>query len=130
MEDYVGGAHIQAAFREMSKDKSTLYFLRTDELPRDLLPKRQGGFGYYSNIATLGGWLTDSPYTLERNRAYGVENPFRDMVDREDVALVSDDPQPVLDYIRAHYAPNAQAVETGLLRGEYKVFRIVSGERP
>ena len=130
MEDYVGGAHIQAAFREMSKDKSTLYFLRTDERPRDLLPKRQGGFGYYSNIATLGGWLTDSPYTLERNRAYGVENPFRDMVDREDVALVSNDPQPVLDYIRAHYAPDAQAVETGLLRGEYKVFRIVSGERP
>lgn len=126
MERYVGGAHIQAAYRELSEDRQTLYFFRTDELPADLLPGRQGGFGYYSNIAVLGGWLTESPYVKARNAAYGVENPFRNLVNGEHVRLVSNDPEPVLAYIRAHYAPDARAVRTGEVRGEYTVWQIAA----
>lgn len=124
MERYIGAAHIQAAYRELSEDKQTLYYFRTDELPPDRLPGRQGDFGYYSNIAVLGGWLTESPYVKQRDQAFGVRNPFRDMVDAENIRLVSNDPEPVLAYIRAHYAENAQLVQVGQARGEYSIWRI------
>lgn len=126
MERYVGAAHLHAAYQVMSRDRDTLYLTRTDELPPDRMPGRQGGFGYFSNIATLGGWLTDSPYVLERYARYGVENPFRDLVDAEHIRLVSNDPEPVLAYIRAHYAADARLVEEDSIRGEYRVWKIVS----
>lgn len=126
MERYVGAAHLHAAYQVMNRDKGTLYLTRTDELPPDRMPGRQGDFGYFSNIGTLGGWLTDSPYVQERNRAFGVVNPFRDMVDSDRVRLVSNNPEPVLDYIRAHYAPDARLVEVDCIRGEYQVWKIVA----
>ena len=125
MERYIGAAHLQGAYRVMSQDRSKLYLTRTDELQPDLLPGRQGGLGYYSNIGTLGGWLTESPYVLERNGAYGITNPFRDAVNSEVLRIVSNDIGPVLRYIRAHYAPNAEAVEEDVINGEYTVWRIV-----
>ncbi len=126
MERYVGAAHLQAAFQVMSKDKDTFYFTRTDELPPDRMPGRQGDFGYYSNIGTLGGWLTQSPYILERNAAHGIKNPFRDMVNSDSIRLVSNDIQPVLNYICRYYAPNARAIEVDSIRGEYAVWKIVA----
>lgn len=126
MERYVGAAHLQAAFQVMSKDKDTFYFTRTDELPPDRMPGRQGDFGYYSNIGTLGGWLTQSPYILERNAARGIKNPFRDMVNSDSIRLVSNDVQPVLNYICRYYAPNARAIEVDSIRGEYAVWKIVA----
>lgn len=126
MERYVGAAHLQAAFQVMSKDKDTFYFTRTDELPPGRMPGRQGNFGYYSNIGTLGGWLTQSPYILERNAAYRITNPFRDMVNSDSIRLVSNDIQPVLNYIRRYYAPNARAIEVDSIRGEYAVWKIVA----
>lgn len=110
----------------MSKDKDTFYFTRTDEFPPDRMPGRQGDFGYYSNIGTLGGWLTQSPYILERNAAYGIKNPFRDMVNSDSIRLVSNDIQPVLNYICRYYAPNARAIEVDSIRGEYAVWKIVA----
>lgn len=126
MERYVGAAHLHAAYQVMNRDEDTLYLTRTDELPPDRMPGRQGGFGYFGNIATLGGWLTDSPCVLERYARYGVTNPFRDLVDSEKLRLVSNNPEPVLDYIRAHYALDARLVEVDCIRGEYKVWRVLS----
>lgn len=126
MARYVGAAHLHAAYQVMNRDKQTLYITRTDELPPDRMPGRQGGFGYYGNIATLGGWLTESPYALDRYARFGVTNPFRDLVDADHILLVSNDPEPVLRYIRAHYAENARLVEVPPIRGEYQVWKIVS----
>lgn len=124
VESWLSASQVQAAYRELSADCGTIYFFREEELPPNLLPGRQGGFGYYSNIASLGGWLTESPYVLERNATFGVENPYRDMVDAEHVRLVSNDPGPVLDYIREHYAPEAQAVQVGETCWGYKIWKV------
>ncbi len=128
MERYVGAAHLHGAYQVMSQDKGRLYLTRTDELPADRMPGKQGGFGYLSNISTLGGWLTESPYVNARYAAYGVTNPFRDLVDRQDVRLMSEDVEPVLGYIRRHYAPDAKAVPVRLVNGEYPAYRILTGE--
>lgn len=126
MERYVGGAHLQSAYQVLAADTDRFYFTRTDELPADRLPGRQGGMGYYANIGQLGGWLTESPYVKQRNEAYGIRNPYRDLVDSDRVLLMSNDVEPVLRYIRAYYAPGAQAVEVGSVRGEYSLWKFVS----
>ena len=128
MERYVGASHLHGAYQVLSGDKGRLYLTRTDELPADRMPGKQGGFGYLSNIGTLGGWLTQSPYVNARYEAYDVENPFRDLVDRADVRLMSEDVEPVLGYIRRHYAPDARAVPVRLVNGEYPVYRMLTGE--
>ena len=128
MERYVGASHLHGAYQVLSRDKGRLYLTRTDELPADRMPGKQGGFGYLSNIGTLGGWLTQSPYVNARYESYGIANPFRDLVDREDVRLMSEDVGPVLSYIRRHYAPNARAVPVRTVNGEYPVYRILTGE--
>lgn len=126
MERYVGGAHLQSAYQVLAADTDRFYFTRTDELPADRLPGRQGGMGYYANIGQLGGWLTESPYVKQRNAAYGIRNPYRDLVDSDRILLMSNDIEPVLRYIRAYYAPDAQAVEVGSVRGEYSLWKFVS----
>ena len=128
MERYVGAAHLHGAYQVLATDKTRLYLTRTDELPPDRMPGKRGGFGYLENISTLGGWLTESPYALERYAKYAVTNPFRDLVNREDVRLLSNNIEPVLGYIRRHYAPDAQAVPIRSVNGEYTLYRIVSGE--
>lgn len=128
MERYVGAAHLHSAYQVLATDKSRLYLTRTDELPPDRMPGKQGAFGYLENISPLGGWLTESPYALSRYAQYDVENPFRDLVDREDVRLLSNDVEPVLGYIRRHYDPDARAVAVRSVNGEYTLYRIVSGE--
>lgn len=128
MERYVGASHLHSAYQVLATDKSRLYLTRTDELPPDRMPGRQGGMGYLENIGTLGGWLTESPYVQARYARYRVENPFRDLTDREDVRLMSNDVSPVLGYIRRHYAQNAQAVPVRQVNGEYTVYRILTGE--
>ena len=128
MERYVGAAHLHGAYQVLSQDKGRLYLTRTDELPADRMPGKQGGFGYLSNISTLGGWLTESPYVNARYESYGVANPFRDLVDRDDVRLMSEDVEPVLGYIQRHYAPNARAVAVRTVNGEYPLYRILTGE--
>ena len=128
MERYVGASHLHGAYQVLSGDKGRLYLTRTDELPADRMPGKQGGFGYLSNIGTLGGWLTQSPYVNARYESYGVENPFRDLVDRGDLRLMSQDVEPVLGYIQRHYAAGARAVPVRMVNGEYPVYRILTGE--
>lgn len=128
MERYVGAAHLHSAYQVLATDRERLYLTRTDELPPDRMPGKQGGVGYLENISTLGGWLTESPYSLARYAGYGVENPFRDMVDREDIRIMSNDVEPVLTYIQRHYDPDARAVPVRSVNGEYTLYRIVSGE--
>lgn len=127
MERYVGASHLHSAYQVLATDKTRLYLTRTDELPPDRMPGKQGGLGYLENIATLGGWLTESPYVLDRYGQYDVQNPFRDLINREDLRLLSNDVEPVLEYIQRHYAPDAQAVPVRSVNGEYTLYRIVSG---
>ena len=124
----VGASHLHGAYQVLSGDKGRLYLTRTDELPADRMPGKQGGFGYLSNIGTLGGWLTQSPYVNARYESYGVANPFRDLVDRGDLRLMSQDVEPVLGYIQRHYAAGARAVPVRMVNGEYPVYRILTGE--
>ena len=41
---------------------------------------------------------------------------------------MSEDAEPVLGYIRRHYAPGARAVPVRMVNGEYPAYRVLTGE--
>ena len=82
--------------------------------------------GLMKNVIWLGGWETFSAAFYETLHAHGVENAFRDVIDREDVVLTAvTDMDRVLQYIRAHY--DEQAREERLDgQGPFVISRVIS----
>ena len=126
-ESYISSAHLHAAYSVLSTDKDSIYFTRSMDLPDDLYIDKAGDQGYLSNVCYLGGWMNQSPVTNAKKTAYGVTNPYRDLVDAEHVRLMSLEVTPVVSYIRRHYAPEAEAVAVRMAYGEFPVYRVVTG---
>lgn len=126
-ERIINSIHLYDAYQVLSTDRDTMYFTRCGDLPDDYYPGKMGGQGFLSNVSYLGGWLTQSPITNEKKAAYGITNPYRDMVDSDHIRLMSKDVLPVVTYIRGHYAPEAEAVAVRMVNGEFPVYRIVTG---
>jgi hypothetical protein len=65
--------------------------------------------GYADSIVLLGDWVVEHPKTTALLAQYGVENPYRDMVDNDKVYLVAADIELSLEYIQNWYCPDAEA---------------------
>ena len=77
--------------------------------------------GATANIITLGGWATKSiPYMTVFQR-YGIENPYRDMIDNERVRLVADSPERVLTYLHDYYDADCTAEKIGTI-GDHNLY--------
>ncbi|MCD7981964.1 MAG: hypothetical protein LUF32_06575 [Clostridiales bacterium] len=93
-------------------DKDTLYLT-------DVVSGNQTGtvysifesipFGIQSNYYTLGGWGTNMPTNLEVLANYNIENPFRDIINNEQVCIISNSSliDNILIYIQEHYDSGA-----------------------
>ena len=85
----------------MSADKKHLYMLstvKTNEINGyDVWHPREKDF--FSNIATFGGWYNGSPQYKETLKNYGVENPMRDIVNREDIYVDYHNIENICNYI-------------------------------
>ncbi len=77
----------QAYIEDMSRHKENLYLLATESINvaagLDVWHPRTDGF--YSNIVAYGGWLSNAPHRKRALRAYGLERPIVDGVDRDNV---------------------------------------------
>lgn len=113
-------------FWTVSTDKETMYLSKDWGIPVDLYTGLGGAPGLKSNTCYLGGWLTHSPIYLEKQRNYGITNPYRDMIDNESVCLLSGNIDDVMTYIHAHYDRNASAERVKRLWDGYTVYRIVT----
>ena len=86
-------------------------------------------FGIYRNYYTLGGWETYSPTKLRVLNLYGVQNPFKDIVNNKNIYLIDnrDRIDTKVAYIRAHYDANAQSA---LIKqfGENNIYTVFSNE--
>ena len=118
---------IRKRYRKLAKDKEHLYIARLPSLmpgegyePFDVTPKKIA-----SNILSLGGWMVYTGPYMETMRAYGVSNPFRDLIDNENVFLVDYDVSSTLDYLRSYYCETASAEEVESL-SQTKIYRITS----
>ena len=52
---------------------------------------------------------------------YGIENPYRDMIDNEKVRLVADSPERVLTYLHDYYDADCTAEKIGTI-GDHNLY--------
>ena len=80
---------------------------------------------FFDNLVWLGGWDAYLPVYWETLRAWGVSNPYRDMINNEKVLLIDGSIDETLNYLRDYYAEDAEAVKVGE-DGPFGIYRIVS----
>lgn len=68
-------------------------------------------WGMYENYYVLGGWETYSPAKLNTLYSHGVSNPFRDVINSNNIYLIDNcgGIDNKITYIREHYDANVQA---------------------
>ncbi len=76
-----------------------------------------------NNMYPLGGWTAETPTYKAVLKKYGVQNPFKEMVNNDKVFIVDTNIDLTLDYIRKWYYPKAEA-ELIDVAGSYKIYRI------
>ncbi|MBQ2960368.1 MAG: hypothetical protein IJE09_03995 [Oscillospiraceae bacterium] len=84
--------------------------------------------GYWDKIVLLGGFDPNHPAIMENLKNYGVENPYRDIVNNNKVYIIEDDIDLTLSHIHEFYDADAYAQlvepmssDTGLM-----IYRILS----
>lgn len=116
----------------LASDQDKLY-IRTvaTSIPRIPEPLETYPVGYLSNSSGLGGWSTYTKVYLTKWRNYGVTNPYRDLVDNPNLYLVSTgSPDRYIQYIRDHYAPQAEAYLVKLTEDGYPIYRVSTTPGP
>lgn len=117
-------------FDLIEKDKDSIYLVE-NYTNNDLwtsaysvwdLPKR----GVSDNFYTLGGWRYNTPLTNYILQSYGIDNPYREVVDNSNVYIINDyDIGGMLKHIQEHYSPNAKAQLVKVING-HKFYKIYS----
>lgn len=107
----------------LSSDKETLYLNKAIDVrslygPFDRVPE-----GMFENVAYLCGWMVKMPQQNALLQKYNIQNPYRDVIDRKDVRIVSRNIDYKLYYIQTHFNRDARA-ELVKDMGEYGIYRI------
>ena len=117
----------QNRLMEAAGDNEHLYLFTFQTLSDDdsFGPFDMATPGCMDNLLWLGGWgaYTDIYYaTMDR---WNISNPYRDMVDNEDIYLVDVAVGDRLNYLNAYYGFDVEAEKVGNL-GQFPVYRIVT----
>jgi len=83
--------------------------------------------GYYSNVFYLGSWLTNSPEHKGKLDRYGIQNPFRDCVNNENVYFIADQVymSRIISYLQDHYNGKAKSKKVDTA-GAYNVYQVIA----
>lgn len=121
-----------SAIREIRKDPDHLYIRTTDEnldyvaaLFADNIVYKGG------NILSLGGWTVQMPLRENLKERYGIQNPFRDIVNNEKAYLIINDEETlntIMEYIHYHYDPSAKTEKVKTIESNktYTVYKVIS----
>lgn len=100
----------KAAIQTIVDDTEHLYFVKVWSIdhemygPLEIPPKH-----YADRIIHIGGWSMHHPLIENILNEYEIENPYRDIVDREDVYIIDEGIDRTLAHIRKYYFPEARA---------------------
>ncbi len=126
-EDIAKRAALRQVLEALGMDKEHLYLIKCGYIPEyncygtfDTMPGE-----ILSNLCWLGGWDCNTAGQQDALKRYGAENPFRDVVDREDIILVDNDIDLTVRYIRKYYNKNAKAIFLRTV-GNVNLYQIVS----
>lgn len=101
----------RAVLETIGTDKEHTYLAKSGMLseivcygPFDRMPEN-----LLDNVYWFGGWECRTPGYTRAMEVHGIINPYRDVVNNENIYLVDDNIDLTLKYIRQYYAENAQA---------------------
>ena len=110
---------------EMAGDKDHLYICSIGDYPAakafgpfEAMPK-----DVVANNVTQGSWSAGSVTYVNALKAYGVTNPYRDMIGNDKVRLVTSDIDVILTYLKDYYDPACTAEKVGKI-GKSDVYAI------
>ena len=102
----------RAVLETIGTDKEHVYLAKSGMLseivcygPFDRMPEN-----LLDNVYWFGGWECRTPGYTKAMEAHGIINPYRDVVNNENIYLVDDNIDLTIKYIRQYYAENAEAV--------------------
>ena len=113
----------RAAVDVLLADEEHLFLAKLDTVSdRIYSPFEPAAAGYWDKIVLLGGFDPKHPVIMDNLKNYGVENPYRDIVDNNLVYIIDDDIELTLSHIHEFYDAGASAElveplssETGLM---------------
>ena len=84
--------------------------------------------GYWDKIVLLGGFDPNHPAIMDNLKNYGVENPYRDIVNNNKVYIIDDDIELTLSHIHEFYDGDAMAEPVEPLSSDtgLSIYRIYS----
>ena len=102
----------RAVLETIGTDKEHVYLAKSGMLseivcygPFDRMPEN-----LLDNVYWFGGWECRTPGYTRAMEVHGIINPYRDVVNNENIYLVDDNIDLTIKYIRQYYAENAEAV--------------------
>ena len=117
----------KAAVERLLADDGRLYLVKIWAVDHTLYtPLETPPARYAERLLLLGGWSMGHPEIEKILDRWGLENPYRDMVNREDICLIDHDIDRTLAYLRGSYYPRAAAEAVQPLSDEtgYRIYRI------
>ena len=117
----------KAAVARLLEDEDRLYLVKIWAVDHVLYtPLETPPARYAERLLLLGGWSMGHPEIKAVLDEWGLENPYHDMVNREDVYLIDHDIERTVAYLRGSYFPDAWAEPVQPLSKEtgYRIYRI------
>ena len=117
----------RAVVQELLSDEEHLYLTKVWAVDHSLYgPLETPPAGYAEKLLLIGGWSMHHPAIDALMAQWGLANPWRDLVGREDICLVDHDVERSLAFLRRWYAPDAEAVliEPISSRSDIKIYKI------
>ena len=111
----------KAAVETLLRDTEHRYFVKVWALDHNLYsPLETPPEGYADKLVMIGGWSMHHPVIEDLMAEWGVENPWHDLVNREDIYLIDHEIGRSLAFLRRWYYPEAELIEplstqTGLM---------------
>ena len=101
--------------KQLAADKDHLYLCNISDYP---ISWSYGPFeampeGIASNIIPLGSWSAASKPYVDTMAAYGVRNPYKDMIGNDKVRVVASRIKTILTYLHDYYDPDCTAEPVG-----------------
>lgn len=116
----------RAVLETIGTDKEHTYLAKSGMLseivcygPFDRMPEN-----LLDNVYWFGGWECRTPGYTRAMEVHGIINPYRDVVNNENIYLVDDNIDLTIKYIRQYYAENAEAVFVKTI-GNVDVYQII-----
>ena len=119
----------KAAVARILEDTEHLYFVKVWSIDHQLYsPLETPPAGYADRLVHIGGWSMHHPVIEQLLADWQIENPYRDLADRDDLYLIDREIWRTIAYLRGSYYPHASAELVQPLSREtgYQIYRIKS----